>query len=149
MRGGELDGVGKKSGIKLTVYSLQNAVCCLAVIFHEGLPCGAEWVRSPGEGATIEPFTEPLVPRASIHTSSFILEKKLGAPLQSAKVGGDRETFGVPKILHQVFLERIERLRRVLPESDFQFRKQFQEQLEIKIVPCHSLKAIAILILNT
>lgn len=49
-RGGELDGVGKKSGIKLTVYSLQNAVCCLAVIFHEGLPCGAEWVRSPGGG---------------------------------------------------------------------------------------------------
>jgi hypothetical protein len=38
---GRLDGVGKKSGIKLTVYSLQNAVCCSAVIFHEGLPCGA------------------------------------------------------------------------------------------------------------
>jgi len=48
---GRLDGVSKKSGIKLTVYSLQNAVCCSAVIFHEGLPCGAEWVRSPGEGA--------------------------------------------------------------------------------------------------
>lgn len=73
-----LDGVGKKSGIKLTVYSLQNAVCCSAVIFHEGLPCGAEWVRSPGEDATMEPFTVPPVPRASVHTSSFMLEKKAG-----------------------------------------------------------------------
>lgn len=105
-RGG-LDGVDKKSGIKLTVYSLQNTVCCLAVIFHEGLPCRAEWVRSPGEGATMEPFTEPPMPRASIHTSSFILEKKPGALLQSfADVGGPRN------FRHQVFFpKRIERLR--------------------------------------
>lgn len=108
----ELDGVGKKSGIKLTVYSLQNTVCCSAVIFHEGLPCGAEWVRSPGEDATMEPFTVPPVPRASIHTSSFILEKKPGAPLQSAKGWGTGRNFrGTPSIPHQVFSERIERLR--------------------------------------
>lgn len=98
----------KKSSIKLTVYSLQNTVCCLAVIFHEGLPCGAEWVSSPGEGATMEPFTEPPMPRTSIHTSSFILEKKPRAPLQSADVGGPRN------FRHKVFPERIERLCRVL-----------------------------------
>lgn len=114
--GMELDRVGKKSGIKLTVYSLQNTVCCSAVIFHEGLPCGAEWVRSPREDATIEPFTVPLRaqsqhPYIIIHTG-----KKPGAPLQNAKVGGRRNFRGTPNIPHQVFPERIERLR-LLSES--------------------------------
>lgn len=87
----ELDRVGKKSGIKLTVYSLQNAVCCSAVIFHEGLPCGAEWVRSPGEDATMEPFTVPLRaqsqhPYIIIHTG-----KKAGGTFAERKGWGTAE----------------------------------------------------------
>ena len=35
--GGEGMKWAKKSGIKLTVYSLQNAVCCSLAIFHDGL----------------------------------------------------------------------------------------------------------------
>lgn len=140
--------MGKKSGIKLTVYSLQNAVCCLAVIFHEGLPCGAEWVRSPGEVATMEPFTKPPVPRASIHTSSFILEKKLGAPLQSAKVGGPRNFRDTENFASSISRTDREITSR-LAGKRFSVQEIVSGTVEIKIVFCHDSKAIAILILNT
>lgn len=87
-RGGELDGVGKKSGIKLTVYSLQNAVCCLAVIFHEGLPCGAEWVRSPGGGCNNGTLYR--APGAQIQHPYIIIhiEKKAGGTFAKRKDWG-------------------------------------------------------------
>lgn len=98
-RGGEARWSGQKIGHKInSIQSVQNAVCCLAVIFHEGLPCGVEWVRSPREGATMEPFTEPPVPRTSIHTSSFIPEKKPGGTFAM------RKDWGIAKLSrHQVF----------------------------------------------
>jgi len=73
----------------------------------------------------MEPFTEPPMPRASIHTSSFILEKKPGVPLQR-KDWGNREAFGVAKfkyIAHQTFRERVAKsLSRISAISRSAFR---------------------------
>jgi len=63
----------------------------------------------------MEPFTEPPVPRSSIHTSSFILEKKLGVPLQSAKIGGPRNFRGTENFassISRTYREIISRLAR-------------------------------------
>lgn len=95
----------KKSGIKLTVYSLQNAVCCSLAIFHDGLSREEnrererERVRSRGGCLTMEPFTQPLPPSQHpyiiIHT-----EKKPGGTYGSRQCRGLRN-FKVPST-HQV-----------------------------------------------
>lgn len=96
-----MDEVGKKkSGIKLTVYSLQNAVCCSLAIFHDGLSREErERVRSRGGCLTMEPFTQPLAPSQHpyiiIHT-----EKKPGGTYSSLQWRGLRN-FKVPST-HQV-----------------------------------------------
>jgi len=98
----KLDGVGKKSGIKLTVYSLQNAVCCSAVIFYEGLPCGAEWVRVlQGRTQQWNPLPCPRCPEpASIHHHSYW--KKGRGHLCRAQWLGDGGSFEAPPRIFRI-----------------------------------------------
>lgn len=91
----------KKTGIKLTVYSLQNVVCYSPTIFHDGLSCEQRERRFDSRGGcpTMEPFTQPLAP--SQHPYIIIhSEKKPGGTYGGVHWRGLRN-FKVPST-HQV-----------------------------------------------